>query len=130
MKKVTILFIVSLMFITQNINSQAITNVKTLLEENEYGNARLIITPNTYDMAAKKPTKTSGVYGLLVCYRYKGVQKALHQDLTYDFAKKGKKELFLGMSAKKSNISIGQVLFYRRDLLNPNNFPKKSDCFK
>jgi len=129
MKNVTRLFLIGLLFIAHNINSQAITNVKTLLEENEYGNARLIITPNTYDMTAKKPTKISGVYGLLVCYRYKGVQKALHQDLTYDFAKKGKKELFLGMSAKKSNISVGKVLFYRRDLVNPTNFPKKSDCF-
>ncbi|PQJ72472.1 MULTISPECIES: hypothetical protein [Polaribacter] len=130
MNKTTKLFIIGVMFIAQNINSQAITNVKTLLEENEYGNARLIVTPNSYDMKAKKPTKSSGVYGLLVCYRYKGVQKALHQDLTYDFARKGKKELFLGMSAKKSNISVGKVLFYRRDLLSSNKYPKKSDCFR
>ncbi|OAD46155.1 hypothetical protein LPB303_04365 [Polaribacter atrinae] len=130
MKNVAKLFLISLIFIAHNINSQAITNVKTLLVENQYGNARLIITPNSYDMKAKKPTKSSGVYGLLVCYRYKGVQKALHQDLTYDFAKKGEKELFLGMSAKKSNISVGKVLFYRRDLVSANKYPKKSDCFK
>lgn len=109
---------------------QAITNVKTLLKENQYGNARLLVTPLSYDMHAEKPTATTGVYALLVCYNYKGQQKALHQDLTYDFAKKGKKELFLGMSAKKSNISIGNVLFYRRDLTPVNERPKKSDCYK
>ncbi|OCK43996.1 hypothetical protein BA195_04695 [Tenacibaculum soleae] len=51
-------------------------------------------------------------------------------DLTYDFAKKGEKELFLDMSAKKSNISIGKTVFYRRDLTPANQKPKKSDCFK
>jgi len=129
-KNARILFLMGVLLLTQLLKAQAITNVKTLLEENEYGNARLIVTPNHYDMTAKKPTKTSGVYGLLVCYKYKGKLKALHQDLTYDFAKKGKKELFLGMSAKKSNITIVSTLFYRRDLLAPKDFPKNSDCFK
>jgi hypothetical protein len=114
----------------QFLKAQEITNVKTLLEENEFGNARLIVTPNTFDMNANKPTKSSGVYGLLVCYKYKGKQKAAHQDLTYDFAKKGKKVIFLGMSASKSNIIIGRTLFDRRDLMNKNEYPKKTDCFK
>tara|TARA_R110002124_G_scaffold208117_1_gene374574 strand:- start:43 stop:435 length:393 start_codon:yes stop_codon:yes gene_type:complete len=130
MKIILNLVLVSMFLNIQLTKAQAITNVKTLLEENEYGNARLIVTPNTYDMTAKKPTKTSGVYGLLVCYKYKGVQKALHQDLTYDFAKNGKDELFLGMSATKANIVIGNVLFYRRDLMSSKEYPKKTDCFK
>lgn len=118
------------LFVVTASYSQAITNVKTLLKENQYGNARLLVTPLSYDMHAKKPTATSKVYALLVCYNYKGQQKALHQDLTYDFAKKGEKELFLGMSATKSNISIGKTVFYRRDLTPANQRPKKSDCFK
>lgn len=80
-------------------------------------------------MTATKPTKLSGVYGLLVCYTYKGVKKALHQDLTYDFAKKGEREVFLGMSASKANIVINSVLFYRRALTAKNEYPKKTDCF-
>lgn len=89
-----------------------------------------MVTPLSYDMHAKKRTATSGVYALLVCYTYKGQQKAMHQDLTYDFAKKGKKELFLGMSATMSNVNIGSVLFYRRDLTPADQRSKKSDCFK
>ncbi len=108
---------------------QAIKKVKTVLFENKYGNARLLVEPTVFDMHAPAPTKTSGVYAIRVCYTYKGQQKALHQDLTYDFIKKGSKEIFLGMSAKKSNISIGNVLFYRRDLTPPKKQPKKSDCF-
>ena len=119
-----------LLFLATTSYGQAITNVKTLLKENQYGNARLLVTPLSYDMRAKKPTAMSKVYALLVCYNYKGQQKALHQDLTYDFAKKGKKELFLGMSATKSNISISKTLFYRRDLTPANQRPKKSDCFR
>lgn len=34
------------------------------------------------------------------------------------------------MSATSSNISIGDVLFYRRDLTPANQRPKKADCFK
>jgi hypothetical protein len=130
MKNAIKLFFLMLFLTPQFLEAQSITNVKTLLIENEYGNARLIITPNTYDMTATKPTKLAGVYGLLVCYTYKGVQKSLHQDLTYDFNKKGEKELFLGMSATKSNIVIGSVLFYRRDLTDKKDYPKKTDCFK
>jgi hypothetical protein len=130
MKNVIKLFFLMVFLTSQFLKAQSITNVKTLLIETEYGNARLKVTPNTYDMTATKPTKLSGVYGLLVCYTYKGVQKSLHQDLTYDFNKKGEKELFLGMSATKSNIVIGSVLFYRRDLMNKKDYPKKTDCFK
>lgn len=129
MKNTLKLLFLMLFLTSQFLNAQAITNVKTLLIENEYGNARLVITPNTYDMTATKPTKLTGVYGLLVCYTYKGVKKALHQDLTYDFAKKGEKELFLGMSATKANIVINSVLFYRRDLTAKKEYPKKTDCF-
>ncbi|SDR89945.1 hypothetical protein SAMN05216503_1322 [Polaribacter sp. KT25b] len=129
MKNLIKLFILMLFVAPQFLSAQSITNVKTLLIENEYGNARLKVTPNTYDMTATKPTKLSGVYGLLVCYTYKGVKKALHQDLTYDFAKKGEKELFLGMSATKANIVINSALFYRRDLTAKKDYPKKTDCF-
>jgi hypothetical protein len=129
MKNVIKLFFLMLFLTSQFLKAQSITNVKTLLIENEYGNARLKVTPNTYDMTATKPTKLSGVYGLLVCYTYKGVQKSLHQDLTYDFAKKGEKKLFLGMTATKANIIINSVLFYRRDLTAKNEYPKKTDCF-
>lgn len=129
MKNTIKLFLLMLFVAPQFLSAQSITNVKTLLIENQYGNARLMITPNTFDMAATKPTKLAGVYGLLVCYTYKGVKKALHQDLTYDFAKKGEKELFLGMSATKANIVINSVLFYRRDLTDKNKYPKKTDCF-
>ncbi|MDP5104982.1 MAG: hypothetical protein NWQ31_02290 [Polaribacter sp.] len=129
MKHTIKLFLLMLFVAPQFLSAQSITNVKTLLIENQYGNARLMVTPNTYDMTATKPTKLSGVYGLLVCYTYKGVKKALHQDLTYDFAKKGEKELFLGMSATKANIIINSVLFYRRDLTAKNEYPKKTDCF-
>lgn len=130
MKNLVKLFLISFVLISQSVKAQAITNVKTLLQENQYGNARLMVTPLSYDMSAKKPTSKSGVYGLLVCYKYKGAQKALHQDLTYDFYKKGEDELFLGMSATKANIRIGKVLFYRRDLTPVNKRPKKTDCYK
>lgn len=109
--------------------SQEITKVKTVLKNSEYGNTRLMVTPLAYDMHAKKPTDKYGVYALLVCYNYKGKKRALHQDLTNDFHKKGFKEIFLEMGATKSNISINEVRFYRRDLTPENNRPKKSDCY-
>lgn len=110
--------------------AQAITNVKTLLTETEYGNARLLVTPLSIDAHAEKPTKTSGVYAILVCFTYKGEQKAIHQDLTRKFAQDGEAELFLAMGAKKDNIVIGNVQFYRRDLISSENYPKKDDCYK
>ncbi|HIC32166.1 MULTISPECIES: hypothetical protein [unclassified Mesoflavibacter] len=110
--------------------AQAITNVKTLLTETEYGNARLLVTPLSIDAHAEKPTKTSGVYAILVCFTYKGEQKAIHQDLTRKFAQDGEAELFLAMGAKKDNIVIGNVQFYRRDLMSSENYPKKDDCYK
>ncbi|MFD1062229.1 hypothetical protein ACFQ1Q_03145 [Winogradskyella litorisediminis] len=110
--------------------SQAVTDVKLSLMESEYGNTRLKVTPLVTDMYAEKPTKSSGVYALLVCYKYKGEQKALHQDLTGDFAKQGYREVFLGMQATRSNVDIGNYVFYRRDLTPEGERPKKADCFK
>lgn len=110
--------------------TMAITSVRSTLIENEYGSARLKVVPQSYDAYAKKPTATSGVYALLVCYTVKGKTKALHQDLTYDFHKKGSKEIFLTMTAKKSNTVINETLFYRRDLTPKNERPTKKKCFK
>jgi hypothetical protein len=110
--------------------SMAITNVRITLIETEYGNARLKVVPQSYDAHAKKPTATSGVYGLLVCYKVAGKTKAIHQDLTYKFHKKGSAELFLSMNAKKSNTVINETLFYRRDLTAKSDRPTKSKCFK
>ena len=127
MKKI---YSIVFLFLATPLFSQAISEVKTILQENKYGNTRLMVKPLAYDMKAEKPTSNFGVYALLVCYNYKGKQKALHQDLTYDFANKGEKEIFLEMGAKRSNISIISTLFYRRDLTPENERPKKSDCFK
>lgn len=126
----TKLFTLSLLIFSSFAFAQSITNVKTLLTETEYGNARLLVTPLTIDAHAEKPTKTSGVYAILVCFTYKGEQKAIHQDLTRKFAQDGKAELFLAMGAKKDNIVIGNVQFYRRDLMSSENYPKKDDCYK
>lgn len=126
----TKLFTLSLLIFSSFAFAQSITNVKTLLTETEYGNARLLVTPLTIDAHAEKPTKTSGVYTILVCFTYKGEQKAIHQDLTRKFAQDGKAELFLAMGAKKDNIVIGNVQFYRRDLMSSENYPKKDDCYK
>jgi len=126
----TKLFTLSLLIFSSFAFAQSITNVKTLLTETEYGNARLLVTPLTIDAHAEKPTKTSGVYAILVCFTYKGEQKAIHQDLTRKFAQDGKAELFLAMGAKKDNIVIGNVQFYRRDLMSSENYPKKEDCYK
>lgn len=130
MKYKFLIFIILLSVTVSYGQEMAVTNVKLTVKENEHGNARLIVVPSSYDAYEKKPTKTSGVYGLLVCYDLKGQTKALHQDLTSDFDKKGSKELFLGFSAKKNNVTINKVLFYRRDLMKSSKFPQKSDCFK
>ncbi|WP_339662294.1 hypothetical protein [uncultured Polaribacter sp.] len=48
MKNTIKLFLLMLFVAPQFLSAQSITNVKTLLIENQYGNARLMITPNTY----------------------------------------------------------------------------------
>lgn len=115
---------------TSVIYAQAITNVKTELKTSKAGDLRLIITPNLYDMTVIKPTKKAGVYALLVCYTYNGEQKAYNVDCTYDFENDGFKELYIGSKANKSNTTIQNVSFYRRDLLEKRDYPKKTDCFK
>ncbi len=108
--------------------SQAITKVKTELIETSYGNAKLLVTPSVYDANAAKPTATSGVYAIIVCFTVNNVSKAIHQDLTYDFHKKGNKELYLSATAKKSNTVINDVYFYRRDQTPKDQIPTKGYC--
>ncbi|MEZ5194829.1 MAG: hypothetical protein R2764_00040 [Bacteroidales bacterium] len=118
-----------LLFITVQMGfAQSIKNVRTTLTENEYGNTILLVEPQTIDPYSAKPTATDA-YAILVCYTYKGEKKALHQNITYDLLKYGKKELHLGMSASRENITIDDVYFYRRDLVSESQWPTKSRCY-
>lgn len=125
-KRQTILFF---LFISIATFGQKIKDVQTVLFDNEYGNANLLVKPLLIDGWATETTKSSGVYAILVCYTYKNQKKAIHQDITYDLVNKGEDVLFLNSGAKKSNIVINKVRFYRRDKLSPSQYPKKSDCF-
>lgn len=58
------------------VEAQEITGFKTETFTNEYGNYRLKIIPNTFDATKPKITKTSGVYGVRICYTQNGVQKS------------------------------------------------------
>ena len=125
-----LLAIIALFFFSSSAHGQAVAEIRTELITNDAGNVVLSIIPQEWDMTVPKPSKSYKVYAALICYTYKGEQKAMHQDLTKDFEKEGSSEEFLAFGATKNNVIIGDVTFYRRDELPADHRPKKADCFK
>lgn len=107
-------------------NAQEITGFKTLTFNNEYGNFRLKITPNTFDGTKPKITKSSGVYGVRICYTQNGVKKAVLQDMTYKIVTN--KEFIYGGWGSGKGVKITDITFFRADKTPKDQWPKKSDC--
>lgn len=77
--------------------------------EDQYGKKILEITPHTRKSNADpKYDKSSGVYGVLICYEVNGEKKAARQDMTRKLADKGKYDFRLtySTSATLSNVSV------------------------
>ncbi len=106
--------------------AQEITGFKTLTFNNEYGNFRLKITPNTFDASKSKITKTSGVYGVRICYTQNGVKKGALQDMTYKIVTN--EEFIYGGWGSGKGVEVTDISFFRIDKTSKENWPKKSDC--
>lgn len=109
-----------------HVQSQEITGFKTENYNNEYGNLRLKIIPNTFDGTKPKITKTSGVYGVRICYTKNGKSYAALQDITYKIVTQGYYE-YGGWGSGKG-VSITDITFFRADKLPREQWPSKDDC--
>ena len=98
--------------------------------KNEYNATKLLLRPHTRrGNSNAKYNKNYGVYGVLICYKVNGKQKAAKQDMTYDLKNKGKYEFGLayGSNARVSGVSVE----YFNMLDTPkSNWPQKSKCFR
>lgn len=108
------------------VEAQEITGFKTETFTNEYGNYRLKIIPNTFDGTKPKITKTSGVYGVRICYTQNGVKKAAVQDMTYKIVNNGVYE-YGGWGSGKG-VDITDITFFRADKMPREDWPTKEDC--
>jgi len=124
MKKISILLV--FLATISCANAQEITGFKTLTFNNEYGNFRLKITPNTFDGTKPKITKSSGVYGVRICYTQNGVKKAALQDMTYKIVTN--EEFIYGGWGSGKGVRVTDISFFRIDKTSKENWPKKSDC--
>ena len=120
------LIFTTLLFTSWFANAQEITDFKTETFNNEYGNLRLKIIPNTFDATKPKITKTSGVYGVRICYTQKGVKKAAVQDMTYKIVNNGVFE-YGGWGSGKG-VDITDITFFRADKMPREDWPTKEDC--
>lgn len=125
MKK--LLFITTLL-LTSYSYSQKIKGIKYEFGQNEYNNWNLTLIPNAFDGYASETTKTSGVYGVLLCYTIADKQYEKYIDCTSDFVKERKKDIHIAMSSRsRSDINIVRVDFFRRDL--PRETWAQKNCF-
>lgn len=125
MKKILFTITLFLSMATSS-NAQEIKGFKTEMYKNEYGNLRLKVTPNTFDGTKPEIIKTSGVYGVRICYTQNGVKKAVLQDMTYKIVTKG--EFEYGGWGSGKGVEVTNITFFRADKTLKEQWPKKSDC--
>lgn len=98
--------------------------------KSEYGATKIQIRPHTRKGNSNSKYNSSfGVYGVLICYKVDGKQKAARQDMTYDLKNKGKYEFGLAYS-KNSKVSGVSVQYFNMVDTPKNNWPQKSKCFR
>lgn len=98
--------------------------------KNQYGATKLEIKPHTRKGNSNSKYNSSyGVYGVLICYKVNGNQKAARQDMTYDLKNKGKYEFGLayGDNARVSGVS---VQYFNMIDTPKNQWPEKNKCFR
>lgn len=107
--------------------SGRISGFKSLVSQKDNGWIVLEVTPESYRMYEAKNTKKWGVYGLLMCYKVNGVQKAERKDITPDIMEKGKYTHVMSYSpsARVTNIEVEH--FDAR--MPPSSYPKKASCY-
>lgn len=127
MLKTVLLLCVLSLIVTISAEAQSkITGFEALLTEKN-GTQYIEVTPNTFDGNSREPTdKMWKVHGLLVCFKYNGVQKAERLDITYDVRKEGKYSLYLGTASKVSDIRWQTFDM----LMDEAYWPEKKACFK
>lgn len=108
-------------------NAQKISNVKSLLQKNEYGNWNIIVTPSVIDGYAAETERVDGVYAILLCKNVRGKKSSKYIDITYDLVRKGEKSIWIASSSTKSNQIEYSVTFFRRDLPR-STWPSKESC--
>ena len=132
MKLKTTLLIVIISFLGLNI-----INAQKIIQFSEYkiletqSNTKIKIQPHTRSTKVgedeSRYEKSSGVYGVLICYTLNGEKKAKRQDMTSDLKRKGYYESTLAFGkAKVSGISVS----YFNMIDQPKSeWPKKEDCY-
>lgn len=102
------------------------------LYKSKTGSTKIKIQPHTRSTQVGKDEskyqRSSGVYGVLICYTLNGEKKAKRQDMTYKLKTKGYYELTLSYS-KTSKVGNVSVSYFNMIDQPKSSWPKKEDCF-
>ena len=130
MRTIKIIFLLALSFgYIQNAQAQKIVEFSQYkIIEDQYGKKIIEIKPHTrINNSDPKYNKSSGVYGVLICYQLDGVKKAARQDMTRKLANDGVYTYTLNYTSSTtvSNISVE----YFNLLDSPKSeWPEKDEC--
>ena len=127
MKKTLILLLLVIGFST--VKAQYATSFEYTLEYNEYNNLRLFVKPIAFDASRSPETRTSGVYGIRICYSLKGEKKAYRGDMTRKIVQDGVYTYsFSAATLTKEDISNLNIEFFMATD-DRENWPSKDECY-
>jgi len=127
MKKSLLLLLLIIGF--SSLKAQYATSFEYKLDYNEYNNLRLFVKPIAFDAYRSPETRTSGVYGIVICYTLKGEKKAYRGDMTRKIVQDGVYDFSFSMaSIKEEDITNLSVKFFMATAPR-ENWPSKDDCY-
>ena len=127
MKKTLLLLLLIIGF--SSLKAQYATSFEYTLGYNEYNNFRLFAKPIAFDASRSPETRTSGVYGIRICYTLKGEKKAYRGDMTRKIVQNGVYEYSFSMATiKEEDITNLNVKFFMATE-EKENWPSKDDCY-
>ena len=114
------------------------SNAQKIIQFSEYkilkteSNTKIKIQPHTRSTRVgedeSRYDRSSGVYGVLICYSVNGEKKAKRQDMTGDLNRKSYYEstLAYGKNAEVTGVS---VTYFNMVDEPKSDWPKKEDCY-